>query len=285
MIAKISRVEGHLSMQKQKAPVTDRQISIRPFQWPGIIWRVIGTGISFFVFGLGGLVTGILIFPLLILLVRNREKRSALARRYISRAFGMFVGLMKGLGVMSYEIQGRENIQLGNNRLIIANHPTLIDVVFLVSLFPGVDCVVKEGVVRNPFMRGVAVPANYISSNDPAALLESCVNRLSSGSSLVLFPEGTRTTQGQPLKFRPGAASIAVRAGSEILPVTIRCSQSGLLAKGVPWYRATPVKPFFSLRVYPPIPLENLVSRELDTRQAGRELNFRLLEFFNDKLS
>ena len=139
----------------------DSRKSLRPFQWLGIIWRIVGTGTSFFVFGLGGLVTGIFIFPLLTLLVRDREKRSAMARRYISRAFAMFVGLMKGLGVMSYEIQGRENIQLGSNRLIIANHPTLIDVVFLVSLFPGVDCVVKEGVVRNPFMRGVAVPANY----------------------------------------------------------------------------------------------------------------------------
>lgn len=272
-------------MQKQEAPATDSRSSLRPFQWPGVIWRLFVTAVSFSAFGIGGLVTSFIIFPLLFILVRDPQKRSRLARRYISWAFRVFIGLMKGLGGMSYEIKGKENIQLGSNRLIIANHPTLIDVVFLVSLFPGVDCVVKEAVVRNPFMRWVVVPANYISSDDPAALLESCVDRLSSGSSLVLFPEGTRTTQGQGLQFRPGAASIAVRAGSEILPVTIRCSQSGLLAKGVPWYRPTPVKPFFSLKVYPPIPLNSLVSKELDTRRAGRELNLRLLEFFNNKLS
>jgi 1-acyl-sn-glycerol-3-phosphate acyltransferase len=272
-------------MQEKQAAANQGRTRLGLLKWLGIGWRVVGTSISFLVFGLGGLVTSLLIFPLMFLYIRHARKPSRLARRYISRAFRLFVGLMKGLGVMTYEIEGGEHVQLGNNRLIVANHPSLIDVVFLVSMFPGVDCVVKEGVVKNPFMRGVAVPANYISSNDPVALLDTCVSRLSSGASLVLFPEGTRSVVGKALKFRPGAASIAVRARSEILPVTIRCSQPRLLAKGEPWYRITPEKPVFSLKVYPPIPIDNLVSRDLPARQAGRELNARLLDFFNQELA
>lgn len=272
-------------MIKQGPPVKNSRV---PFGFWRLIessWRLIGTGLSFLVFGLGGLVTSIVIFPLMFVFVRKPHTRQLLARKFVGGAFTVFIALMKGLGVLSYEIEGLENARAGQNQLIIANHPTLIDVVFLVSIFPMADCVVKEGVVRNPFMRGVALPANYISSDDPLKLLESCVMRLESGASLVLFPEGTRSVQGKPLKFKPGAASIAVRAGSEILPVTIHCSQPRLLAKGEPWYRVPPEKPVFSIRIHPAMSQDSMVSGDLQIRQAGRVLNAKLLDFFEDKIT
>ncbi|MGA9573136.1 MAG: lysophospholipid acyltransferase family protein [Lysobacterales bacterium] len=249
------------------------------------VWRFFATVLGFFLFGLGGLVIGLVIFPLIFVFVRNPETRQILARRLLSGAFKLFLFIFESLGGLSYEIKGAENVIAGNNQIIIANHPTLIDVIFLVSLFPMADCVIKEAITRNPFMRSVVLSANYIPSGNTGKLLVTCVKRLKSGASLLLFPEGTRSVPGQRLDFKLGAASFAVKAGADILPVTIQCTQPRFLVKDEPWYRVPPERPFFSIQVYPSQPLDTLIPEGLHPRQATRELNKAFLDFFESKLS
>jgi len=249
------------------------------------LWRLFATGLSFVAFGLGGLFLSIFVFPLIFLFLRNPVTSQRTARRLIGYAFGAHIWMMKSMGALTYTITGMENAGTGQNQLIIANHPSLIDVVFLVSLFSRVDCVIKEAVRKNPFMRGVVVPARYISSDDPAALLDSCVARLKAGGSLLLFPEGTRSVHGAGLSFKLGAASVAIRSDAEILPVVIRCSQPGFLAKNVPWYRVPPEKPVFNIHIGKAIRVQELIPDETDPRQATRTLNKALLRLFDAKLA
>ena len=98
-------------------------------------WRVFGTGISFLAFGVGGLMLGVLVFPAINLLVRDPVRRRRWARRLVQVSFASHIELMRVLGVLTYEVRGRERLQR-EGLLILANHPTLIDVVFLVSLLP-----------------------------------------------------------------------------------------------------------------------------------------------------
>jgi len=248
------------------------------------IWRFFGTLLGFILFGLGGLMIGFVIFPLIFIVVRNPDKRQRVARRLVSNAFRLFLLIMSGLGVMSYEIEGMEHGSGARNQLIIANHPSLIDVIFLVAMFPMVDCVIKEAITRNPFMRSVALSTNWIPSGNTGILMNTCVSRLKSGASLLLFPEGTRSIPGQPLDFKLGAASFGIKAEAEILPVPIRCSQPRLLAKGEPWYRIPPERPIFTIRVFPPRSLDTFVSAGLHPRDATRELNRAFLAFFESQL-
>lgn len=250
----------------------------------GRSWRFFGTMISFILFGLGGLVIGFILFPLIFIFVRNRDTRQRVARRLVSYSFRLFLVIMSGLGVLSYEIRGREHAVAGRNQVIIANHPSLIDVIFLISLFPLADCVVKEAIIRNPFMRGVVLSTNWIPSGNIGVLLNTCVARLKAGASLLLFPEGTRSVPGQPLDFKLGAASFAYKAGADILPVTIQCTQPRLLAKGEPWYRIPPEKPLFTVHVYPPHAMEALIPAGLHPRDATHALNAAFLEFFESRL-
>jgi 1-acyl-sn-glycerol-3-phosphate acyltransferase len=234
--------------------------------------RLFGTAMSFAVFGLAGLTMGLLLFPLLFVFLRNGPARQRFARRIIGRAFAAFLWLMKVLGVMSYEIVGRENMETGRNHLIVANHPTLIDVVFLVSMFPDSDCVIKEAVTRNPFMRSTVMAANYISNNACDDLLDSCVARLKKGSSLLLFPEGTRTVPGQPIEFKPGAATVAVRTAARVLPIAISCAPL-FLTKDEPWYTVPATRPHFIIRIIPPISLQDLAPDQQDQRHARHAVN------------
>lgn len=249
-----------------------------------ISWRLFGTGLSFLVFGIGGVFLGVIIFPLLFVFVRNQVNRQFLVRRLIGRGFTLFVQMMRVLGVLSYKIEGAEQIGAAHTKLIIANHPTLIDVVFLVSLFPQSDCVIKKAVTRNPFMLGAVLPAKYISSDDTGELLDACVERLQSGSNLILFPEGTRSVAGQRLEFKLGAAAVAIRSGTDILPITIKCTQTGLLKKHTPWYSVPPERPIFTIKIHPCLNIRELLPDNPGPHQAIRSLNTALLEFFENNL-
>ena len=198
-------------------------------------WRVFGTGISFLAFGVGGLLLGVLVFPAINLLVRDPVRRRRWARRLVQVSFASHIELMRVLGVMTYEVRGRERLQR-EGLLILANHPTLIDVVFLVSLLPNADCVVKSALARNPCTRGPVRAAGYVFNDDGAGLVDDCIRAVRNNGNLVIFPEGTRTRRDEPTRLQRGAANIAVRGGLDITPVRLSCEPM-TLGKGEKWYR------------------------------------------------
>lgn len=210
-------------------------------------WRVAGTGLSFVTFGLGGLLIGLLGAPLLNLLVRDRTRRTRIARLGVHLAFRCFIGWMHLLGVLRYTVIGRYKLDRGG-LLVLANHPTLIDVVFLISLIPNADCVVRAGLFRNPFTGGPLRAANYRCNDSGAGLVDDCIASLRAGNNLVLFPEGTRTPVGGPMTLQRGAANIAVRGGRDVTPVRIRCEPL-TLTKGLPWWRVPPRRAHFTIRI------------------------------------
>lgn len=247
--------------------------------WLNRTWRLVGTTLSFTVFGVGGLLLGILVFPLFFVFVSDSVKRQKIARSLVGSGFRAFVWMMKSLGVLTYEISGAEHMKDVRRTLIIANHPTLIDVVFLVSFFPQSECVIKRAVTRNPFMGAVVKAANYISNSDPEIMLEECAERLRNGSSLVMFPEGTRRDQRAPPVFRMGAASIAVRAEARIMPIVIDC-QPPTLRKNEPWYNIPRTRPHWRFVLRPPMSLGDFVEPMENQRQTVRALQSSLVEFY-----
>jgi len=246
--------------------------------------RFVGTALLWFFFGLIGLILSVLVFPVVYLTNRKDKGRQHVARRLIAQAFAAFMWGGCRMGVFSVHVTGMKHKDPEGAQLILANHPTLIDVVLLLSLLPQVDCVIKEAVRKNLFMRSSVTAANYISNQEPELLLSSCVERLESGSSLLLFPEGTRTTAGQGLHFRLGAAEVAIRARAQILPIVIDCTPK-FLARGEPWYRVPLTRPHFAVRILPAIPVEQLISSGLDKRATRNQLNGALTSLFESELS
>jgi 1-acyl-sn-glycerol-3-phosphate acyltransferase len=142
--------------------------------------------------------------------------------------------MMRRLGVLTWEIHGLERLQRGG-LLVLATHPTLLDVVFLVSVLPRANCVVKAAAARNPFFRGPVRACGYIANDDNVRLLDDCIAAVRTGDNLIIFPEGTRSVPGQPLRLQRGAAHIAVRGELDLTPVRIHCTPP-TLAKGQKWY-------------------------------------------------
>ncbi|WP_137937815.1 lysophospholipid acyltransferase family protein [Chitinivorax sp. B] len=244
----------------------------------GRYWRVLGTGISFMAFGLGGLVLRVLIFPLLNLFVWKNRLRVAVSREVIRLTFRCFVGLMKGLGVLRYDVIGLEKL---NRRglLILANHPSLIDTVFLMAFVKNADCVVKAALWRNPFTHGPVRAAGYIMNDSGVELVDDCVTSLASGGNLIIFPEGTRTPKHGQIQLKRGAANIAVRGVRNITPVIIQCTPP-TLSKGERWWRVPPRRVYFRIEVRDDIAVQPFIEQSGQPTLAARQLTQYLEHYF-----
>ena len=246
------------------------------------IWRLFGTGLGFTLFGLFGIVLGAIAWPLSRLFLVPVAQRRRLGRRLVQGCFRIFIGIMRGLGVLSYEFIGRE--RLGRpGQLIIANHPSLIDVVFLIGFTPAAGCVVKSALWRNPFTAGIVRSAGYVRNWPTDEMVEGASEALRAGHAVIMFPEGTRTTPGAPLQFHRGAASVAVRAAEALTPVLITVNPT-TLTKGAPWYRIPPRRPHFRLEVGADIEFRGFCANQ-SLPMAGRALNATLLEHYQRRLA
>lgn len=245
------------------------------------LWRWCATAFSFLIFGVGGILLPLLALPILYCLPGTTTQREQRGQRLIHHAFRCYIGMMKGLGVLSYEVDNREKLR--DARLILANHPSLIDVVFLIALVPNANCVVKGKLLRNPFTRGALKLAGYIINENNEMVIAAAGEAFAKGHALIIFPEGTRTTPGMPLNFKRGAANVAIRNGSDITPVLISC-RPGTLSKRDPWYRVPASKVHIRIRVNDTIPVATW-SLESAPSLAARKLTADLADYFTKELT
>jgi 1-acyl-sn-glycerol-3-phosphate acyltransferase len=194
----------------------------------------VGTGLSFSVFGIAGLLLAVVVFPVMRLVVRDPGERELRSQNLVHWTFRLFVGLMQALGVVVVDVLHEERLAQPG-QLVVANHPTLIDIVVLVSLLPQADCVVKKEAWSNPFMRSVITATGYLPNDHGDALVETCAERLRAGRTLVLFPEGTRSPEGGLGPFRRGFAHVALASQRPLRTVVIRADPPALM-RGQPWY-------------------------------------------------
>ncbi len=245
-------------------------------------WRLLATAACFAVFGLGGLVLWVLVFPVLRIISGGR--RFERIQWVVHKSFAAFLWLMEAVGVMRMEVIGAEKLRNCRGALVLANHPTLIDVVALVSLMPATSCVVKQALWLNPFLGGVVRAAGYISNSDSDSLIDDCARALRRGRSLVVFPEGTRTQPGEPLGFQRGAAYIALRSGVPVLPVLIDCSPS-TLTKCEKWYQIPSRRFHLRIKVLDPISSNRWIESSETQTIAARKLTRAFEGFFIKELS
>lgn len=259
--------------------VTQRGLSLYS---PPYAWRLVATALSFALFGVGGVLLRVLVFPLLSLLPGDVLRRRTRARAVVSRTFRLFVEFMFRTGVLTYEVEGAE--RLGRpGQMVIANHPSLIDVVVLIAFIRDANCVVKQSLWENPCMRGPIRAAQYISNSGSMDMLDEAAGALQNGETLIIFPEGTRTVPGTNPEFHRGAAAIAVRGASVVTPVVISVTPT-TLTKAEPWYSIPSRRFHFRLRV----------GEDIDPRQfteqaplpiASRKLNDHLHQHFMKELA
>ena len=245
-------------------------------------WRVVATGSAFALFGIAGLAFAVFAAPILRRLSGTPLDRERRAQRLIHRWFRAFMAYMQFVGLSDIRVRGVDRLREPGPHLIVANHPTLLDVVVMGSLMPQLDCVVKREAWSNPFMRGVVEAAGYIPNDSGDQLVDRCVERVERGGSLLIFPEGTRSPEGGLGPFQRGAAHTALRSGQSLLPVSIRCDPPTLM-RGQKWTDVPPRRMRYSIEVGDPIAPPTLSAAE--TRGlAARRMTAELRDLFAKRL-
>jgi 1-acyl-sn-glycerol-3-phosphate acyltransferase len=241
--------------------------------------RLIGTAIAFISFGIGGSLLGLL-FPSFCLFVPSSQRKTW-ARNSIHHVFGIFLRWTRFLGVLDWKVIGAE--KLGRRgQLIIANHPSLLDVVFVIAQIKTANCIVKSSLWRNPCMIGPISAAGFIKNDDTSQMIEQGIDALKGGDCLVIFPEGTRTKPNETLHFQRGAALIAIKGAEILTPVVITVSPS-TLSKNKKWYIIPSKRFVMTLKVCDDINLSNYRINN-SSPIASRLLNSSIIDLFTTEL-
>ena len=134
-------------------------------------------------------------------------------------------------------IRGKEKIERGGNYIVMSNHQSLFDVWGLIAKIPlQLRWIIKADIKKIPIF-GYALERMghiYIGGNgrrNMALGLADAIRRVRNGTSIVIFPEGTRSRDGRLGKFHKGGALIAIKSGVPVLPVTVNGSRF-VLPKG-----------------------------------------------------
>ena len=244
-------------------------------------WRLIATGLGFSVFGVGVVLLGAYIFLFIYLPPWAKERKQKRVRQVIHWACGRYVELLHRLGLITYDYHCTERF-LKAPRLIVANHPSLIDVLILLSLVPDASCIIKAEMMRSRIIAGIASLAGYIP-NDDASLVARAMAVLDSGRSLIVFPEGTRTVPGKKMSLRRGAANIAVRARCVITPVLIRFDPVALL-KEQRWYDIPDRRIHIVVRAMPALTIEECIDVARPMTVQARHLTAFFANYFDTEL-
>jgi 1-acyl-sn-glycerol-3-phosphate acyltransferase len=215
-------------------------------RWLNRAWRLFGTGIAIGLIFIGG---GFLAIFVLAPLAWFPGQRTGRARRVIQRIFRVYIAALRLTGVIRLRMDGAAQLAAARGRLIVANHPSLLDVVLLMSLVPNAQCIVKHELWNHRFLGPLMRAAGYIR-NDLAAddMIAACRAALDRGDCLIIFPEGTRSVPGARIGLRRGFANLALLTGAPIQPVCITC-EPPILFKGEPWWRIPTRTPLFTVTV------------------------------------
>lgn len=220
-------------------------------------YRLFAKGFSYFSFGICSLIFSSVGFPLLFILSGFSKKRfQRLARDIAYFYFRFFVLEMRLLGVLTLQIENLGRLSKNFPGVVIANHPSFLDVVILLSIIPDANCIVKGTLAETPFVRKF-VRVLYIPNSIPFdEQLERASRDIRSGNPLIVFPEGTRTIPDEPMHFKKGAARFALHAGCDVLPIYIGGNEKIGLRKHDPFLSSHPTERYhYRLKILNPIPI------------------------------
>jgi 1-acyl-sn-glycerol-3-phosphate acyltransferase len=246
-----------------------------------IVWRTTFYIVSFVFFGVGSLIMGLVLFPVIHLLMTDTHSAQRACRKSVHLSFRLFIWFINSTRVLSYTIGGDRKFQ--PSQLVVANHPSLIDVIFIVAQIPDAHCVVKEGIRRNLFTSMIFRSTGWVSSADPEQMIERCAEILRDGGIVVMFPEGTRTVRGRAIDFKRGASMVFLRARTDLVPIYLRLSHA-VLAKHDPWFQLWRSKLRFEMDIGTPLPFREVMPEEGSERQNSQICTMRLENLFAEQL-
>ncbi|MBO4621513.1 MAG: 1-acyl-sn-glycerol-3-phosphate acyltransferase [Paludibacteraceae bacterium] len=128
---------------------------------------------------------------------------------------------------MNPEVEGEENLQKGQSYVFVGNHTSMYDAWLVYGWLPVVfKWIMKASIRKIPFVGTACKAAGHIfiqrgASKQAMQSLEEAKSRLQNGVCVVIFPEGTRSLDGNVAKFKRGAFQIAFDMQLPVVPLSL----------------------------------------------------------------
>ena len=237
-------------------------LGLRPLAWLGLQLQLLLLGLM----SVGWNLAALLLYPLL-----PRATGLRLGRAMIARGYGWFWRIARCSGMLRLDAGVLDSLRDEPGLIVVANHPSMLDALMLVARLPRSACIMKASLMGNPLLGPGARLARYIRNDSAHVMVLGAVQDLRAGGQLVLFPEGTRTTQAPVNAFHASFTLIARHAQVPIQTVFID-TDSPYLGKGWPLWRLPPLPICFSVRLgrrYPPAADHNALCAEIEAYFAA----------------
>jgi 1-acyl-sn-glycerol-3-phosphate acyltransferase len=182
-------------------------------------------------------VSSVLLFPVAVVIwavTAPFDRRKVLLHRFTCFWASLYSWLNPAWPV---SVRGREKIRPGVAYVMVANHLSLLDILVLFRLFRHFKWVSKVENFRIPFIGWNMRLNGYIelvrgNRESVVDMMRQCRETLAAGSSVMMFPEGTRSPSGRMRAFKPGAFELALASGSPILPIALEGTADALPKRG-----------------------------------------------------
>lgn len=176
--------------------------------------------LTFVWFGLGSLFLATFWFPTLLLVSGFSKKRfGRWARMSVHLSHKLAIAQLVFFRCINLRVEHRERLEGLKSKVVVANHPSLLDVVILFSLIPNADCIVKGSLGKNKFVKGIVNSIYIVNSKTFEDQLEETKRSINEGNCLIIFPEGTRSTPNSRWVFKKGAARFALHSKCDVVPI------------------------------------------------------------------
>jgi uncharacterized protein len=195
--------------------VTNRTAKKRsPMTFFGLIYSIL----LFSYFFIGCVVLNVLLGLLIPIPIESSKKRKVLNYCLSKLAKStLFLGFH-----VKKEIRSKEKLDFSNPSIIVPNHSSFLDILTMISLDPKIIIMVKKWVYYSPFFGLFIRYCGYLYIAEGAEYnLKKIKRRVFEGYSIVIFPEGTRSLDGEIRRFHKGAFYLAKEMELDIQPILI----------------------------------------------------------------
>ena len=175
--------------------------------------------------------------------------------------------LLKSVGI-KLEVYGRENLEPGRPAIYAANHQSAFDIFVLLAVLPPVKFLAKIELFSIPLFglalaRAGSLPVDRSNRQSSMKSIDRAARAVREGSSIIIFPEGTRSTSGEMLPFKKGGFVLAIKSGQPIVPVSIS-GAGAVLPRGWGRVHSGPIK----VVIGRPIPTDTYKTKNKDELMA-----------------
>jgi 1-acyl-sn-glycerol-3-phosphate acyltransferase len=160
------------------------------------------------------------VFSVLYLVLPKAHHRRT-ARQMISCAFRAYLFMLRWVCCIRCDARALDALRKDGPLIVVANHPSLLDAVVLLSRLPNGTCIMKAALQNNPLYGIATRMAGYVSNANAERMLNGSRTELAQGSHFIIFPEGGRSRQFPVSPFSSSCILLSRLTGAPIQTVLL----------------------------------------------------------------